>query len=102
MDGAIQAGWATKAEAERAAGRFYDRWELAMWSAGGCIDSMPRGMGYTAFDLLPDVWCDEWLADCAPNDLSDAEVEAMRGPFIAEAELLIETYDGPQPWASGW
>jgi hypothetical protein len=90
------------AEAEQAARKYYDAWCSAMWSAKGCIDDMPRGQRVMELGELPSLWCDEWLADCAPNDLSDAELEAMRAPFIAEAELLIESYDGPQPWAAGW
>ena len=78
-----------RGEAERAARKRYDQWASAMWAWGGDEYHVRGGSDV-------DAWCDEWLADCAPNDMSDAEVEAMRDAFCAEATLLVESYDGPR------
>lgn len=83
-------GAGVSAEAESAARKYYERWEIEMHAT----------RGGDAFDMRvssdPDVWCDEWFSDCAPNDVTDAQLEAMRDAFVAEAALLIESYDGPR------
>lgn len=83
-------GAGVRGEAESAARKYYERWEAEMHAT----------RGGDAFDMRvssdPDAWCDEWFSDCAPADISDAELAVMRVLFCREAELLIETYDGPR------
>ena len=74
------------AEAEAAARNSYEQWEQEMYAS----------RGDAAYELSSDVerWWDEWLTT-GGIDVTEAQADVMRESFCREAELRLESYDGP-------
>jgi hypothetical protein len=82
-----------KTFAELAAKEAYETWERLMFSNSLWGNSFKDGP-YPSSD--PDLWF-ERATQRMPPDISDAEVESMREPFIVEFERLVSGYEGPIP-----
>lgn len=78
-------------EAEAGARAAYEAWEAEMHFTQG-------GRRTMRMSRKPDAWFDDWAPTPhqVPNDITDRELAVLREAFVAEAQLLLETYDGPR------